>query len=115
EIGLAYLDLREGIAASYAGNAARAYELSVDALERFRRIGDVGLLITSLQCLGECADACGRSDEAAAPPEEALALNDGLPGIGRHSQLLSRLVPVRVHQGRLEEALALAEENVLLA
>jgi predicted ATPase/DNA-binding SARP family transcriptional activator len=115
DIGLAYLDLREAIAASYAGDAARAYELSVDALERFRRIGDIGLLIASLQCLGECADASGRGDEASAALDEALALNEGLPGIGRRSQLLSRLVAVRVHQGRVDEALALAEENLLLA
>jgi tetratricopeptide (TPR) repeat protein len=115
DIGFAYLDLREGIAATYAGDAAGAYERSLRALEGFRRIGDVGLLISSLQLVGECADACGRYDEASTALEEALALNDGLPGIGRQSQLLSRLVPVRVHQDRLDEALELADGNVRLA
>jgi predicted ATPase/DNA-binding SARP family transcriptional activator len=115
EFGLAYLDLREGVAATYLGNAARAYWLTHHALRGFRRIGDEGLLTFALQRLGECADVCGYTEEASAALEEALERNVGLPGIGRHSQLLSRLARVRVNQGRLDEALALAEEGVALA
>jgi tetratricopeptide (TPR) repeat protein len=114
-IGLAYLDLRESIAASYAGDADRADELAHCTLDGFRLIGDVGLLTSALQRVGEAADACGHLDEASAALEEALALNEGLPGIGRRSQLLSRLVRVRVHQGRLDEALELADRNLQLA
>ena len=113
--GLAYLDLREGIAATTAGEADRAYALSHEALRQFRRIGDVGLLVLSLQRVGETADTCGHVDEAAAALEEALALNEGLPGLGRGSQLLSRLARVRVSQGRPEEALELADESLALA
>ena len=112
---LGYLDIREGILFTYRGNAAQAYWSSHRALKTFRGINDVGLLIFALQRLGEAADVCGYFDEAAAALEEAITRNEGLPGFGRTSQLLSRLARVRVNQGRLDEALALADEAVTLA
>src|SRR5262249_27248934 len=64
---------------------------------------------------GECANACGYTDEASAMLEEALARNQGLPGVGRQSLLVSRLALVRLRQGRPTEALELAEQAVALA
>src|SRR5262249_3101964 len=113
--GLAVIDLREGLAASYNGETRRAYELSHRALTCFRNLGDQGLLVLSLMRVGECANACGYTDEASAMLEEALARNQGLPGVGRQSLLVSRLALVRLRQGRPTEALELAEQAVALA